>query len=95
MLSVLRQDGNDSTRVVTIDLNEPAALDMVRGGNIAAIIADEAYNIGVYAARSAAAGLLEKEVPPFLVVDALVVGPDNVNEAWMQSLHRQAPESLK
>lgn len=94
VLSVLRQYGDSDTKVVTIDLNEPAALDMIGGGNISAIVADEAYNIGVYAARSAALSLLGQSVDPFLVVDALAVGPDNVADGWMQSLHRDAPESL-
>jgi ribose transport system substrate-binding protein len=94
VLSVLRQLGRDDVKVVTIDLNEPAGLDMVSGGAIAALIADEAYNIGVYAARAGAAGLLGREVPPFLVVDALIVGPDNVAEGWRQSLGRDAPQSL-
>ncbi|WP_412553394.1 substrate-binding domain-containing protein [Shimia sp. MIT1388] len=95
VLSVLRQQGNAEAKVVTIDLNEPAALDMVGGGNIAAIVADEAYNIGVYAAHAAAAGLLDKPVDPFLVVNALTIGPNNVADGWMQSLHSEAPKSLR
>ena len=35
--------GNTHTKIVTLDLNEPLALDMVKGGNVAAIVADEAY----------------------------------------------------
>ncbi|SMP02356.1 substrate-binding domain-containing protein [Shimia sagamensis] len=95
VLSVLRQQGNTDAKVVTIDLNEPAALDMVGGGNIAAIVADEAYNIGVFAARAAAASLLDKPVEPFLVVDALTIGPDSVADGWMKSLHSEAPASLR
>lgn len=94
VLSVLRQQGNDSTKVVTIDLNEPVALDMLKGGNTAAIIADEAYSIGVYAARSAAASLLGKSVDPFLVVDALAIGPDNVTEGWDKSMKMSPPDSV-
>lgn len=95
VLSVLRQQGNAEAKVVTIDLNESAALDMIKGGNIAAIVADEAYSIGVYAARAAAAGLLDMPVDPFLVVDALTIGPNNVSDGWMQSLHSEAPKSLR
>ncbi|MGI9435879.1 MAG: substrate-binding domain-containing protein [Geminicoccaceae bacterium] len=94
VLSVLRQQGNDRTKVVTIDLNEPAALDMLAGGNIAAIVADEAYGIGVTAARAAAAGLLDKPVDPFLVVDALAISPDNVADGWLQSMNREALASV-
>ena len=94
VLSVLRQQDNKKTKVVTIDLNEPAALDMLNGGNMAAIIADEAYNIGVNAARAAAAGLLGKSVDPFLVVDALAIGPDNVEQGWSQSLNKTPPATV-
>ncbi|MEQ8447155.1 MAG: substrate-binding domain-containing protein [Pelagibacterium sp.] len=94
VLSVLRQLGRTDIKIVTIDLNEPAGLDMVSGGSIAALIADEAYNIGVYAARAAAADLLGHDVDPFLVVDALIVGPDTVAEGWQQSLGRAAPDSV-
>ncbi|WP_299989563.1 substrate-binding domain-containing protein [uncultured Ruegeria sp.] len=95
VISVLRQQGNDHTKVVTIDLNEPAALDMKNGGNIAGIVADETYNIGVYAARAAAAGLLGREVDPFLVVDALSISADSIAEGWMKSLNSEAPETLR
>lgn len=94
VLSVLRQLGRDDVKIVTIDLNEPAGLDMVSGGSIAALIADEAYNIGVYAARAGAASLLGRAVDPFLVVDAVIVGPDNVAEGWQQSLGHAAPQSV-
>lgn len=93
-LSVLRQQGNSHTKIVTLDLSEPVALDMVKGGNVAAIIADEAFNIGVTAARAAAAGLLQQSVDPFLVVDALAVTKDNVVEGWQTSLHMDAPKSI-
>ncbi|WP_332719830.1 substrate-binding domain-containing protein [Pelagibacterium mangrovi] len=94
VLSVLRQQGRTDVKIITIDLNEPAGLDMVQGGSVAALIADEAYNIGVYAARAGAASLLGEAVDPFLVVDALIVTKDNVAEGWQQSLHRDAPESV-
>jgi ribose transport system substrate-binding protein len=95
VISVLRQQGNVHTRVVTIDLNEPAALDMLNGGNIAGIVADETYSIGVYAARAAAAGLLGRDVDPFLVVDAITVDANNIADGWMQAYRSEPPESLR
>ena len=94
VLSVLRQLGRDDVKIITIDLNEPAGLDMVTGGAVAALIADEAYAIGVNAARAAAAGLLGREVPPFLVVNAVIVGPDNVVEGWQASLNQDPPQTI-
>lgn len=94
VLSVLRQIERTDVKIVTIDLNEPAGLDMVQGGSVAAMIADEAYNIGVYAARAGAASLLGRNVDPFLIVDALIVDASNVAEGWRQSLGTDAPETV-
>ena len=94
VLAALRNNGNTHTKIVTLDLSEPLALDMVKGGNVAAIVADEAYGIGATLARAAAAGLLKKELPPFVAVDALAITKDNLKEGWHQSLHRDPPASL-
>lgn len=94
VLSALRSAGNSHTKIVTLDLNEPAALDMVKGGNVAALVADEAYSIGVTAARSAAGSMLGKEAPPFLVVDSLAVTKDTVKEGWKTSLNKDVPQSI-
>lgn len=94
VLTALRSSGNSRTRIVTLDLNEPAALDMVKGGNIAALIGDEAYSIGVTAARTAAGSLIGKSLPPFLVVDSLVVTRDTVRDGWKKSLNKEAPASI-
>ena len=93
VLAALRNNGNTTTKIVTLDLSEPLALDMVKGGNVAAIVADEAYGIGQTLARAAAASLMKKlrAVP---AVDALAVTKDNVKEGWHQSLHRDPPASL-
>lgn len=94
VLSALRANGNKTTKVVTLDLSEPIALDMVRGGNVSAIVADEAYELGRAMAVSAARGLLGQESPAFVVAPAVTVTAGNVSEGWMQSLHRDAPESV-
>ncbi|MFE0013451.1 substrate-binding domain-containing protein [Mesorhizobium sp. NPDC059054] len=94
VLSTLRNAGNTHTKIVTLDLNEPAALDMVKGGNIAALVADEAYDIGVTVARAAAGSLVGKAAEPFLVVDSLAVTKETVAEGWKKSLHKDMPESI-
>ena len=94
VLAALKAAGNSHTKIVTLDLNEPAALDMVQGGNFVAIVADEAYEIGRTAARAAAAALIGKEAAPFLVVDSLAVTKDSVAEGWQRSLHTDAPASV-
>lgn len=94
VLAALRANGNKTTKIVTLDLSEPVALDMVRGGNVAAIIADEAYELGRAMAAAAVLDLLDQDVPPFVVAPAVTVTADNVTEGWMQSLHIAAPVSL-
>ncbi len=94
VLAALRASGNDRTKIVTLDLSEPVALDMVRDGNVAALVADEAYELGRAMATAGAYGLLGKEAPPFVVAPALTVTKDNVSEGWQRSLRREAPESV-
>ncbi|WP_368904723.1 substrate-binding domain-containing protein [Taklimakanibacter lacteus] len=94
VLAALRAAGNTHTRIVTLDLNEPAALDMVKGGNVAALVADEAYMIGVTAARAAAGSLAGKKTGPFLVVDSIAVTKDTVKEGWKASLNKDVPATI-
>lgn len=94
VLSALRAAGNSHTKIVTLDLNEPAALDMVKGGNVSALVADEAYNIGVTVARAAAGSLVGKDAAPFLVVDSIAVTKDKVKEGWKKSLNKDVPASI-
>jgi len=94
VLAVLRANDNDTTRIVTLDLSEPIALDMVRGGNVVAIVADEAYELGRAMAASAALDLLGEEVPPFIIAPAITVTAENVVEGWNQSLNIDPPASV-
>lgn len=95
VLAALRNAGNQHTKIVTMDLSEPLALDMRKGGNVHAIIADRPYDIGVFGARAAALGLIHEAVPPFLTVGAITVTKDNINEGYRLSLHRDPPRSLQ
>jgi ribose transport system substrate-binding protein len=94
VLSALRAAGNTRTKIVTLDLSEPLALDMVKGGHVVAIVADKAYELGRAMADAGAYGLLGKTAPPFVVVSALTVNKGNVAEGWQESLHRNAPQSV-
>ena len=94
VLASLRASGNKTTRIVTLDLSEPIALDMVQGGNVVAIVADEAYELGRAMAAAGARALLGEETPPFVVAPAITVTADNVAEGWQTSLNRDAPKSV-
>ncbi|MEK0164969.1 substrate-binding domain-containing protein [Phaeobacter sp. JH85H1] len=94
VLAALRANGNSSTRIVTLDLSEPIALDMVKGGNVVGIVADEAYELGRAMAAAGARGVLDLDNPPFVVAPAVSVTAKNVNEGWNQSLNLDAPQSV-
>jgi len=94
VLAALRSAGNHHTKIVTLDLNEPVALDMVHDGNVAAIIADKAYELGRVMAAVGLKSLLGEETPPFIVAPALTVTKGNVAQGWQDSLNRQAPQSV-
>ncbi len=94
VLAALRANGNMSTKVVTLDLSEPVALNMVRGGNVVAIIADEAYELGRAMAAVGARALAGLDSPPFVVAPAITITVDNVADGWMKSLNREAPQSV-
>ena len=94
VLAALRATGNTTTKIVTLDLSEPIALDMVKDGNVAGIIADEAYELGRTMAAVGARAVLGVENPPFIVAPALSVTKDSVAEGWQKSLHKDAPQSV-
>lgn len=94
VLAALRSNGNKTTKIVTLDLSEPIALDMVKNGNVAAIVADAAYELGRAMAATGARALLGEDTPPFIVAPAVTVTADKVSEGWHESLHRDAPASV-
>jgi ribose transport system substrate-binding protein len=94
VLAALRGNGNTSTRIVSLDLDEPLALDMAKGGNTFALIADRAYELGRAMAKSAAYGLLGRPAPPFVIVPALTITKSNLVEGYRESLNRAPPASV-
>jgi ribose transport system substrate-binding protein len=94
VLSALRANGATDTKVVTLDLSEPAGLDLARGRNVTALVADQAYELGRSLAASAAYGILGKDAPEFAVAPAVTVTRDNLVEGWNESLHRDPPKAV-
>ena len=94
VLSALRTNGSGKAKLVSLDLDEPLALDMVRGGAVAALVTDKAYELGRAMARAAAYGLLGKKAPPFVVAPATTVTKANVTEGYQASLHAAPPKSV-
>ncbi len=94
VLAALRAAGADDVAVVTMDLDTNVSLDLVEGGNIAGIAADEAYNLGRTMALESAYGVLGKAAPAFVVVPAIAVTADNIVDAYRQSLATEPPQEV-
>ena len=94
VLAALRAVGASDVAVVTMDLDTNVSLDLVEGGNIVGIAADEAYEIGRTMATEGAYGLLGKAAPPFVVVPAIEVTADNIVEAYRVSLAAEPPQEV-
>lgn len=95
VLAALRANGNKDTKIVTLDLSEPIALDMLNGGNVVAMVADEAYELGRAMAAAGILALAGESTPEFAVVPAVTVTTDNLADGWMKSLHVELPKSLQ
>jgi ribose transport system substrate-binding protein len=94
VLAALRANGNTTTKLVSLDLDEPLALDMAKGGNTFALIVDKAYELGRAMAKSAAYGLLGKQAPAFVVAPAMTITKSNLVQGYYKSLHRKPPASV-
>jgi ribose transport system substrate-binding protein len=89
VLAALKNAGNTSTKIVTVDLDDTIAADLAAGGNVAAIVADEAYDYGRAMARAAALAILGEPGPEFGVSDAVTVTADTLEDgyaAWNQDV---------
>jgi ribose transport system substrate-binding protein len=67
---------------------------MAKGGNVTAIVADKAYELGRAMAAAGLKSMLGEPVAPFVVAPALTVTRDNVAQGWKESLNREAPKSV-
>src|SRR4051812_11767111 len=94
VLSALRSNANKDAKLVSLDLDEPLALDMARGGNVFAIVADKAYELGQSMAKAAAYGILHKKAPSFVVAPAITVTKANLVKGYHDSLHKAPPKSV-
>jgi ribose transport system substrate-binding protein len=94
VLAALRTNGNTKTKLVTLDLDEPLALDMAKGGQTFALIVDLPYDLGRAMARSAAYGLLGKRAPPFVIGPAMTITRANLAQGYRESLHRSPPARI-
>jgi ribose transport system substrate-binding protein len=98
VLAALSGAGNTTTRVVTIDLDDTVAADMVSpNGHTAAIIVDEAFSYGQAMANAGALAILGEPGPEYGVSDVVTATADNVEEgyaAWNQDVPQAVLDAM-
>lgn len=94
VLSALRNNGNTTTKIATMDLQEPLAIDLANGGPTVAIVAEGLYEDGEAMARAGALAMLGKPVPPFIISEATLITKENLVEGYEKSEHVKPPKSV-
>ena len=94
VLDSVRALGRKDVKIVTMDLDTVAALDMVQGGNTYGIVADSPYSMGFGRAILGAYGELGKAAPSYVASPAFEVMKSNLVDGWKWSLGSNPPDSL-
>lgn len=94
VLGALRNIGNTTTKIVTIDLDDTLATDMASGGNVGAIIVDSAYEYGKAMAMAAGYAMLGKPAPELGVVGNVQVTKENIADGY-KAWNQDVPSAVK
>jgi len=94
VMAAARNADRDDLVITTIDLGLNVALDIARGGLVYGLGAQRPFDQGVNEAKLAAYGLLGKEAPAYVALNALPVTQENILEAWETVYHAPPPPEL-
>lgn len=94
VLASLRAAGNNDVAVVTNDLDQTMALDMIQGGNVVGVVANDAVVTGNDLGTMAAYGVLGKEAPELAVTAPVPTTTDNIEEGWQAEFASELPADL-
>jgi ribose transport system substrate-binding protein len=94
VLAALRAAGRDDVRIVTNDLDQNLALDMVQGGNVVGVVANPAVDTGRSLGIMAAYGVLGKEAPEMAVAAPVATTSENLAEGWQAEFAEDPPQEL-
>jgi len=86
--------GRDDIKISTLGVNAPALINMLSGGNIAAILSDMPYYMGMDHVLVGAYGLLDKPCPEFTICPVTAITKDNVEEIWSLAFKTELPEEV-
>jgi ribose transport system substrate-binding protein len=94
VMAAARAADNEDLIITTIDLGLNVALAIAEGDLVYGLGAQRPFDQGVNEAKLAAYGLLGKEAPAYVALNALPVTQDNILEAWEIVYHAPPPEEL-
>lgn len=94
VIQVLKSLGRDDVKIITMDLDTTASLDMAEGGNVYGIAVDLPYAMGYGRAIMAAYGALGKECPAYVASPSFKATRENLAEAYMMSFGVPAPQEV-
>jgi ribose transport system substrate-binding protein len=95
VLEAVRTLGRSDVKIITMDLDTVACVDMAQGGNIYGIVADSPYSMGFGRAILGAYGALGKKAPKYVASPAFNVTKKNVAEAWKWSFGENLPDDVQ
>jgi ribose transport system substrate-binding protein len=94
VMAAAQAAGRSDLAITTIDLGLNVAVAMAQGDMIVGVGAQRPYDQGVVEAKLAGYALLGKSAPPYVVLSALPVTPEDVLRAWRIVYHQSPPEAL-
>ncbi len=94
VVEALRAAGRKDIKVITHDLGVNNLLDLAKGGNMLATVADQPYLIGQTMARVAALRELGVSTPAFTLVPFNTVTQQNIAAGWQQAFQSPLPALL-
>jgi ribose transport system substrate-binding protein len=95
VLAAARANGANDLKITTIDLGQNVAIEMARDGLIKGLGAQRPFDQGVAEATLAGYGLLDKQAPPYVALNALPVTPATLMDAWQKVYHQPAPDKVQ
>jgi ribose transport system substrate-binding protein len=95
-IAALRSANRGDVKIVTNDVGEITALEMIRGDNIVAMTQCMAWQYGVTVTELGCYSLLGKEIPAeCVIVPGLVVTRENIKDAWPVLFNKEIPSALQ
>jgi ribose transport system substrate-binding protein len=86
--------GRDDIKIATGGVDIPALVNMLSGGNIAALMTDMPFYMGLDHALVGAYGLLGKPCPVFTVCPVTSITKDNVKKVWGLAFNTPLPDEV-